>query len=78
MGGSVKVESTLGEGTTFIVKLKTKCNYIPKVEAINLTMTMSRHNKGSRFSKTSKGIELITNRANLNNTNHMIDMSRID
>jgi nitrogen-specific signal transduction histidine kinase len=29
MGGSVTVESELGHGTTFIVCLKTKCNYIP-------------------------------------------------
>jgi signal transduction histidine kinase len=27
MGGSVRVESQLGEGTTFIVRLKTKCVY---------------------------------------------------
>ena len=30
MGGSVHVESELGEGTTFIVQLKTKCKYINK------------------------------------------------
>lgn len=27
MGGSVRVESELGKGTTFIMQLQTKCNY---------------------------------------------------
>ena len=30
MKGSVTVESTLGAGTTFIVKFKTKCKYTSK------------------------------------------------
>ena len=29
MGGSVNVESEINEGTTFIVALKTKCNFVP-------------------------------------------------
>ena len=28
MGGSVEIESKVGEGTTFIIKLKTKCKYV--------------------------------------------------
>jgi signal transduction histidine kinase len=29
MGGAVRVESELGQGTTFIMTLKTKCLVIP-------------------------------------------------
>jgi len=29
MGGSVRVESELGQGTTFIMALKTKCLVVP-------------------------------------------------
>jgi chemotaxis protein histidine kinase CheA len=29
MGGAVRVESELGQGTTFIMSLKTKCLVIP-------------------------------------------------
>ncbi len=30
MGGSVHIESVLGEGSTFVVQLKTKCKYVFK------------------------------------------------
>ena len=33
MGGSVKVESEKDVGTTFIVSLKSKCNFVPKEKA---------------------------------------------
>lgn len=36
MGGSVNVESEIGVGTTFIVKLKTKCKYVDQNNSIVL------------------------------------------
>ena len=50
MGGSVQVESTVGEGTTFIVKLKTKCKSVPNEEAVHIARTIE-HQCRSRYSK---------------------------
>jgi len=35
MGGSVRVESELGEGTTFIMQLKTKCRVTISYSALH-------------------------------------------
>ena len=45
MGGSVKVESEKGKGTTFIVTLKTKCIMMPK----NKAKKMMRKLKGEEI-----------------------------
>lgn len=40
MGGSVKVESELDKGTTFIMSLKTKCNIVSKEKAKKIMRKM--------------------------------------
>ena len=46
MGGSVGIESKVGEGTTFIVKLKTNCKYISWKIARSQTKMLSNNYNG--------------------------------
>ncbi len=42
MGGTVSVESTLGKGTSFIVKMRTKCKFVQSDQAENMMRNMGR------------------------------------
>ena len=54
MGGSVHVESKLNEGTTFIMKMRSKYREVTYEEAMEMSSSIFKRSK-TRNSKISKG-----------------------